>query len=82
MKPVCHWCNDCVSIGVMENVIAQLMVKMKWAVSPVYVQIANLLVQVDSAFRLVKDVMVTRTVWMELMNWTAIQKNATKVCQL
>lgn len=66
----------------METVIAQMVVKMKRAASPVYVQIANLLVQVDSAFQLVKDVMVTRTVWMELMNWTAIQKNATKVCQM
>jgi hypothetical protein len=52
----------------MENVIAQ-MVKMKWAASPVHVQIANSLVRADSAFQLVKDVMVTRTVWMELMNW-------------
>lgn len=71
-----------VSVGVMETVIARMMVKMKWTVSPVYVQIASLLVQVDSAFQLVKDVMVTGTVWMELMKWIAIQKNATKVCQM
>jgi hypothetical protein len=71
-----------VSVGVMEPVIVQMMVKMNRAVSPVYVQIANLLVQVGSAFQLVKDVMVIRTVWMELMNWIAIQKNATKVCQM
>jgi hypothetical protein len=71
-----------VSVGVMEIVIAQMMVKMKWTVSPVYVQIASLLVQVDSAFQLVKDVMVTGTVWMELMKWIAIQKNATKVRQM
>jgi hypothetical protein len=71
-----------VSVGVMETMIVQTVVKMNRAVSPVNVQIANLLVQVDSVFRLVKDVMVTRTVWMELMNWIAIQKNATKVCQM
>jgi len=62
-----------VSVGVMEIVIAQMMVKMKWTVSPVNVQIASLLVQVDSAFQLVKDAMVTGTVWMELMKWIAIQ---------
>ena len=71
-----------VSVGVMEIVIAQMMVKMKWAVSPVNVQMASLLVQVDSAFQLVRDVMVTGTVWMELMKWIAIQKNATKVCEM
>jgi hypothetical protein len=71
-----------VSVGVMEIVIAQMMVKMKWAVSLMNVQIASLLVQVDSAFQLVKDVMVTGTVWMELMKWIAIQKNAIQVRQM
>jgi len=51
-------------------------------VSLVNVQIASLLVQVGSAFQLVKDVMVTGIVWMELMKWIAIQKNVTKVCQM
>ena len=50
--------------------------------SLVNVQIASLLVQVGSAFQLVKDVMVTGIVWMELMKWIAIQKNVTKVCQM
>jgi hypothetical protein len=40
---------------------------------------ASSLVKVDNAFHLVRNVMVIRTVWMEVMNLTASKKNVTKV---
>jgi hypothetical protein len=62
----------------MENMTAH-MVKMNWTACPISVWIASSLVTVDSAFQLEKNVMVTRTVWMEVMNLTASHKNVTRV---